>query len=266
LAGDDPAAVAVNLDRLRRELGLKALVGLRQVHGTAVVAITAAGLAARRADVAAGQTGSFVPGEADVIAAGQAASPIPGQAAAVAFRPPDSEQSSGRADGSAAAGLWPAFAEGDALVTAERGVGLLVRAADCVPILLADPEAGLVGAAHAGRAGLLAGVVEAVVAALRSRGARRLTAWIGPYICPACYELPAAMAAAAWARLPAARAKSARGAPALDLGAGAAAELGRLGCAVVRCDPCTAEAPDLFFSYRRDGATGRLGGVVWLAP
>ncbi|MDR0415708.1 MAG: polyphenol oxidase family protein [Propionibacteriaceae bacterium] len=158
----------------------------------------------------------------------------------------------------------PTGGEGDALVTAARGVGLLIRVADCVPILLADPAAGLVGAVHAGRAGLSAGVVEAAVAALRARGARRLTAWLGPHICPACYELPAELAEAVWRRLPATRAKTAGGAPAVDLGAGAAAELARLGCAVERRDPCTAESPDLF-SYRRDGRTGRLGAVVWLA-
>jgi copper oxidase (laccase) domain-containing protein len=71
------------------------------------------------------------------------------------------------------------------------------------------------------------------------------------------------MAEAAWAHLPATRANTAQGTPALDLGAGAAAQLAALGCAVTRCDPCTAESAE-FFSYRRDGQTGRLGAIIWL--
>jgi copper oxidase (laccase) domain-containing protein len=73
------------------------------------------------------------------------------------------------------------------------------------------------------------------------------------------------MAEAAWERLPATRARTATGSPSIDLGAGAAAVLSGLGCRVRRQDPCTVEDQTLF-SYRRDGvASGRQGGLVWLA-
>ncbi|MDO9455913.1 polyphenol oxidase family protein, partial [Nocardioides sp.] len=78
--------------------------------------------------------------------------------------------------------------EGDGIVTDQPDVVLLVRAADCVPVLLADPAAGVLGAAHAGRPGVAAGVVPATVAAMRDLGARDVTAWIGPHVCGACYE------------------------------------------------------------------------------
>jgi YfiH family protein len=162
-------------------------------------------------------------------------------------------------------GVVPAWAEADAMVTTVRRVGLLIRAADCLPVLLADAAAGVVAAAHAGRVGLLAGILPAVVEAMRRQGGQDLTAWIGPHVCPLCYEVPPAMAEGAWQRWPATRAVSRQGTPAIDLAAGAAAQLAGLGCHVHRLGPCTAETPDLF-SHRRDGVrSGRLGAVVWLA-
>ena len=83
-----------------------------------------------------------------------------------------------------------AAAPGDALVTAEPGTVLMVRVADCVPVLLADAGRGVVAAVHAGRPGLAAGVVPAAVAAMRALGADRVTAWVGPHVCGACYEVP----------------------------------------------------------------------------
>ena len=164
----------------------------------------------------------------------------------------------------------PAWFEGgfqppvaDAMVTTEPGIGLVIRVADCVPVLLADLGRGVVAAAHAGRVGLLAGVLEQTVAVMKDQGAVELVAWIGPHIGPECYEVPSEMAAAAWRQLPATRARSARGTPAIDLGAGAAAVLAGLGADVRRLDPCTACVPD-FFSHRRDrGLTGRSAGVIW---
>lgn len=153
----------------------------------------------------------------------------------------------------------------DAAVTGQRGIALMIRVADCVPVLFADAEAGLIGAAHAGRAGLLGGVLGATVAALRASGARRLQAWIGPHICGACYEVPEQMAAAAAAQLPQCGATTSWGTPAIDLGAGAAAQLAQLGVAVTEASECTLTSPDLF-SHRGDGPqTGRQIGLVWLA-
>ncbi len=79
----------------------------------------------------------------------------------------------------------------DALVTTDRRLAVAVRVADCVPVLFADPDAGVVAAAHAGRVGLGAGVLPATVARMAELGAARITAWIGPHICGDCYEVPA---------------------------------------------------------------------------
>ena len=107
---------------------------------------------------------------------------------------------------------------------------LMVRAADCVPVLLADPVAGVIGAAHPGRPGLAAGVVPATVAAMRERGATDITAWIGPHVCGGCYEVPAEMRDEVGALVPAAVATTTWGTPALDLGAGVRAQLERPRC------------------------------------
>ncbi|MDO9455577.1 peptidoglycan editing factor PgeF [Nocardioides sp.] len=153
-------------------------------------------------------------------------------------------------------------APADALVTDRSGVVLVVRAADCVPVLLADAEAGVVGAAHCGRPGLVAGVVPATVRAMRDLGARELTAWVGPHVCGACYEVPADLQDEVAAAVPATRATTSWGTPSLDLGAGVRAQLEEAGAQVVDVAACTRESPDLF-SYRRDGAgSGRLAGLI----
>ena len=156
----------------------------------------------------------------------------------------------------------------DALVSAGRGSALAVLTADCVPVLLADPEAGVVGAAHAGRPGLAAGVVPAVVAAMVEQGARpeRTTAVIGPSVCGRCYEVPAALRAEVAALEPATAGETSWGTPALDLPAGVRAQLGSLGVTVhPQPHTCTLESAD-HFSYRREQRTGRLASYVWLDP
>jgi YfiH family protein len=154
----------------------------------------------------------------------------------------------------------------DALVTATPGLVLCVLVADCVPVLLADPEAGVVAAVHAGREGVRKGVVPAALAAMAELGARPATtsALLGPAICGACYEVPAAMRAEVARVAPAAAVRTRRGTPGLDLRAGVAELLRGAGVAQVVHDPrCTAEDRFLF-SHRRDGVTGRQAGVVWL--
>ncbi|MCB0911122.1 MAG: polyphenol oxidase family protein [Propionibacteriaceae bacterium] len=154
--------------------------------------------------------------------------------------------------------------QADALVTTVRGVALAVRVADCLPVLFADPDAGVVGAAHAGRVGLAAGVLPATLARLGELGARRVTAWIGPHICGACYEVPAAMRDSFAAGHPAAAATTSWGTPSLDLAAAAEQQLDALGCTVLRVGGCTRETPSLH-SHRRDGErAGRMAGLVWL--
>lgn len=156
-----------------------------------------------------------------------------------------------------------ALTEADALVSAAPGIGLAVRAADCLPVLFADAENGLIGAAHAGRVGLAGGVLAATVEAMARLGASGLRAWIGPHICGECYEVPEALRAEFCAGLPQAFATTTWGTPSLDLGAAAQAQLTGLGVEVVRVDPCTRTTAQLH-SYRRDGAeAGRQAGVIW---
>ena len=153
----------------------------------------------------------------------------------------------------------------DALLTARPGVGLAVRVADCLPVLLADATAGVIAAAHAGRVGLAGGVLQSTVAAMRTAGAGAITAWIGPHVCGRCYEVPEAMAAEVDAAVPGSRSTTDRGTPGLDLGAGARGVLERLGVAVLEVGTCTLQTPTLH-SYRRDAAaSGRQAGIIWLA-
>ena len=152
----------------------------------------------------------------------------------------------------------------DALVASSSGVTLMVRAADCVPVLLVDAEAGVIGAAHCGRPGLVAGVVPNVVTRMRERGAGAITAWVGPHVCGACYEVPLAMQAEVGEIEPASIATTSWGTPSLDLGAGVRAQLARHEVEVVDVARCTRESRDLY-SYRRDGAgAGRLAGLIRL--
>ncbi|MDA5281456.1 peptidoglycan editing factor PgeF [Streptomyces sp. NPDC054904] len=154
----------------------------------------------------------------------------------------------------------------DAVVTTRRGLALAVLTADCTPVLLADPVAGIVGAAHAGRPGLVAGVVPAAVEAMVALGADpgRMVARTGPAVCGRCYEVPAEMREAVAEVAPAAWAETSWGTPAVDVVAGVHAQLAEAGVASVHRSPvCTLESRD-HFSYRRDRVTGRLAGYVWL--
>lgn len=160
------------------------------------------------------------------------------------------------------------LAEADASFTDVPGVALGVLVADCAPVLLADPQARVVGAAHAGREGMAAGVVTELLSAMSAAGAdpARMHAVIGPHICGSCYEVPEDMRARVAAKVPESGCASRQGTPGIDVGAGVEAQLASAGVTAVASDPrCTAETPSLY-SYRRDGRTGRLAGLVWLAP
>ncbi|MGX1473928.1 UNVERIFIED_CONTAM: YfiH family protein [Streptomyces canus] len=154
----------------------------------------------------------------------------------------------------------------DAIVTAERGLALAVLTADCTPVLLADPVAGIAAAAHAGRPGMVAGVVPAALRAMTELGAdpARIVARTGPAVCGKCYEVPEEMRADVAAVEPAAHAETRWGTPSVDVTAGVHAQLDRLGVRDRQQSPvCTLESGD-HFSYRRDRTTGRLAGYVWL--
>ena len=140
--------------------------------------------------------------------------------------------------------------------------------ADCVPVVLVGegPRGPLTGVAHAGRRGLLEGVLERAVEQLRARGASGLSAWLGPSICGSCYEVPAAMREESAERIPAVAATTSWGTPALDLRAGARERLTALGVGVVEPSgagsSCTLENERLS-SHRRDPGSGRIVGLVW---
>lgn len=157
--------------------------------------------------------------------------------------------------------------EGDALVTAQPAMALAVLTADCAPVALASPE-GVVGAVHAGWAGLLAGVVPAAVGAMRALGATEVEAALGPCIHPECYEFGAADLARLAAGLGAGVAGvTATGRPALDLPAAVAAALHGAGARLVHdAGLCTACAADRCFSHRARSETARQAMLVWRAP
>lgn len=157
--------------------------------------------------------------------------------------------------------------ECDALVTARPGLALLARAADCVPVLLGDPQVGVVAAVHAGRNGVVHGVVPAAVARMRDLGAAHLTAWVGPSVCGACYEVPDGMRSEVAALVPETWSVTSWDTPALDLGAGVRTQLAAAGVETVHeVGGCTREDPGLP-SHRRDGQSStRFAGVVWMHP
>ncbi len=154
----------------------------------------------------------------------------------------------------------------DALVTSAPRLALAVITADCVPVLLADARAGVIGAAHAGRVGAQRGVVARTVEAMLAQGAHAadISALLGPAVSGPNYEVPAAMADEVEATLPGSRTTTAAGTPGLDLRAGIARQLRELGVTSVDIDPrCTVADPTLF-SHRRDAPTGRLASLVWM--
>lgn len=177
----------------------------------------------------------------------------------------------GRADASAQPPL-----QADAAVTTEPGVACVVMVADCLPVLLAaDGDLG-VAAAHAGWRGLCAGVLETTVQALCEAAGcspQQLQAWLGPCIGPRRFEVGDEVRAAFEAVSPQARmhfrAQPVAAGPAkwlADLPALARQRLAASGVTRVQdSGACTVEDPSRFFSFRRDGRTGRMAAAVWLA-
>lgn len=159
-----------------------------------------------------------------------------------------------------------AFDATDALVTDVPRLALAVVTADCVPVLLSDARAGVIGAAHAGRVGAADGIVLRTLEAMRDLGAdpADISVLLGPAVSGPNYEVPAEMAAEVEARLPGSRTTTARGTPALDLRAGIARQLAEAGVTAIDIDPrCTVADPALF-SHRRDNPTGRLASLIWM--
>lgn len=155
------------------------------------------------------------------------------------------------------------LARADAMVTAERGVGLLVKSADCMPVLLADPESGVLGAAHAGWRGLVVDVIGATVRAMIGLGADpgRILAGLGPTLGPCCAEFVNYRTEFPEEMHPFLIENNR-----FDLWAYARFQLDRAGLRPENVETlalCTRCRADLFYSHRGLGPiTGRMGAVI----
>jgi hypothetical protein len=168
--------------------------------------------------------------------------------------------------------------EGDASIAVLPGVVSAILTADCLPVLFADLDGKVVGAAHAGWRGLAGGVLQATVDAMRAAGAGEITAWLGPAIGPDAFEVGPDVLAAFEAALPegAALEGEARecfrpypGRPGkylADIYLLARRLLARAGVTrIAGGDRCTATERGHFYSYRRDGAgSGRQASLIWI--
>jgi YfiH family protein len=160
--------------------------------------------------------------------------------------------------------------QADACIARHRAAVCVVMTADCLPILLCDQQGSVVGAAHAGWKGLAAGVIEATVQAMNI-APQNLMAWLGPAISQQAFEVGhevhavfiAAHPQAASAFIPAPKDEGKKWFA--DIYALARLRLNALGITqIYGGDRCTYRERELFFSYRRDGMTGRMGTFIWL--
>lgn len=168
-------------------------------------------------------------------------------------------------DGAAGMPRWQA----DAQISSQPGAALAVLVADCLPVLLADRQGRVIGAAHAGWRGLAAGVLEATVARMcRHAAAADLVAWLGPCIGPDAFEVGDEVRQAFIAGLPAAdaafRPAARPGKWLADLPALARQRLQAAGVgSILAAAACTHTDARHFWSYRRDPCCGRMAGLVW---
>jgi YfiH family protein len=155
-----------------------------------------------------------------------------------------------------------AIADTDGLVTDHRGVALSILTADCVPVALADSRRGIVAAVHVGWRGLASGIVAAALEDFPD--ARAVRAVVGPAVGPDHYEVGSEVIEAVRSTAGPATVWHRRGeASFLDLSSTIAAVLEERGVHLAeRSGSCTACEPDRFFSYRRDGETGRQAMIV----
>jgi hypothetical protein len=162
----------------------------------------------------------------------------------------------------------------DASIASLPGAACTIMTADCLPVLFADLAGKVVGGAHAGWRGLAAGVLQSTVQAMRAAGAGEITAWLGPAIGPAAFEVGDDVRAAFLQAIPSAPDEVAaafspypgRASKYLaDMNALARLMLREVGVTRVwGGEHCTATEADLFYSYRRDGVTGRQASLIWI--
>lgn len=165
------------------------------------------------------------------------------------------------------AGQAGCLPEADASVTTHRGAVCVVMTADCLPLLLCDEQGSVVAAAHAGWRGLCDGVIEATVRAMKVPP-QKLLVWLGPAIGPASFEVGDEVRAAFVARHAEAAAAFVAGTPGkwyADLYQLARLRLHAAGVnRIYGGNLCTYTDSERFYSYRREGITGRMGSFIWL--
>ena len=168
----------------------------------------------------------------------------------------------------AGAGRAGCLPEADASVSTHPGAVCVVMTADCLPILLCDEQGSVVGAAHAGWRGLCDGVIEATVSAMNVP-APTLMAWLGPAIGSTVFEVGDEVRTAFVAKQPqAAKAfvAAAEGKWMADIYQLARLRLQALGIhRIYGGDLCTYSDAERFYSYRRDGVTGRMATFIWIS-
>ncbi len=265
--GDDLDDVACNRARLRQWLPAEPL-WLRQVHGTKVVEADA---------VETGAVGTNA-GETGAVGTNAVQTGVVGTNAVQTRAIGTNVVEAGAAGtGATGAGGDQCDPEADAALARRPGTVCAVLTADCLPLLLCDEAGTVVAAVHAGWRGLCSGVIEQTLCAM-DRPPRALLAYLGPAIGPEAYEVGAEVRAA----FAAADRLAGRGgeseselafAPAgpgkfrADLYALARGRLARGGVTKIHGGGhCTYTERERFFSYRRDGATGRMASLIWLEP
>ncbi len=163
----------------------------------------------------------------------------------------------------------PATPDADASVARRPGTVCAVMTADCLPVLLCDRAGSVVAAAHAGWRGLLNGVLEQTVDAMGANP-EQLMAWLGPAIGPDAFEVGAEVREAFVALDPAADdgfEPIPEGKYLADIYLLARQRLRRMGLTDIHGgEHCTVIERERFFSYRRDGRTGRMAALIWLRP
>ncbi|HEU0188993.1 MAG TPA: peptidoglycan editing factor PgeF [Gallionella sp.] len=157
--------------------------------------------------------------------------------------------------------------QADACIARHRASVCVVMTADCLPVLLCDVQGSVVGAAHAGWKGLAAGVIESTVQAMNV-SPHNLMAWLGPAISQDAFEVGEEVRAAFVALHPQAISAFAVGQSGkwlADIYSLARIRLNALGITqIYGGNYCTYRESEKFFSYRRDGTTGRMGTFIWL--
>jgi len=161
----------------------------------------------------------------------------------------------------------PSRPEADASFSTSKGTVCAVMLADCMPVLLADQKATVVGAAHAGWRGLSSGVIEATFSAMKITGKETL-AWLGPAIGPKVYEVGEEVRAAFLKADQGSESAFVPNRPGhwlLDLYAVARQRLAKLGVTRIYGGGfCTYSEKDRFFSFRRDKTSDRMAALIWL--